>query len=333
MVDISVIVPIYGVERHIERSLRSLFTQSKTQGVEFILVNDCTLDSSMEIAKGVISHFPELEVRIVEHAKNRGLAAARQSGMDVAVAEYVLHIDSDDWCEPTMIEDLWICAKDGHHDIVVADFWVDYHTFNTYSKQSPPSSGRESVEALLRGKLYGSVWNKLFRRSIFTENNLRWVEGISLWEDLLICSKAFCYAGSVGYVPKAYVHYMQNEGSICAVASPSKLRDVVAVIDNLDSFYRERGFMEIYNDALECKRLQAKYFLIRYSEGAQRKAFTKIYSTSDHKIMKFQDMSLDRRVALRAASMGHIWIFRLITSTRDRLRSISNTLKTKGYGK
>ncbi len=326
MVEVSVIVPIYGVEKYIERSLNSLFTQTKTLGVEFILVNDCTKDNSIEIAKRVISNYTHLDVRIVEHEVNRGLAAARQTGMDVARGEYVLHIDSDDWCETDMIEQMYERAKGDDADVVISDFLIDYPHRTTYSIQKCPPTGEECVNDILRGKLYGSVWNKMIRRSIFVDNNLNWVEGISLWEDLLITTKVFCYVNRVSYLPKAFVHYFQNAESICGVASPSKLNDVVNVIASLEQFFADRGVVEKYYRSLEYKKLHAKYFLMCYSRGEQRKEFARMFKDSNWLILRMGCMTLDRRLALKFASNGHLWAFDKITQTRNILRVLRNGL-------
>ncbi len=124
--DISVIVPIYGVEKYIAESLRSLFSQTKTDGVEFILVNDCTKDRSIEIAREVISDFPTLDIKIIEHEVNGGVAVTRQTGLDTATGRYTIHFDPDDWCEPNMLEELYNKAIETNADVVISDYLKVY---------------------------------------------------------------------------------------------------------------------------------------------------------------------------------------------------------------
>ncbi len=321
-IDISVIIPVYGVERHIERSLNSLFSQTKTDNVEFLIINDCTKDNSIVIAQEVIANYSHLNVRVVHHSVNRGIAAARQTGIDEAVGEYIIHIDSDDWCEPKMLETMYQCLKDDNSDAVIADFWIDYPEKRDYSTQKCASTGEGCVNGLLRGELHGSLCNKLIRRKLFTDNNIRLVEGVNLWEDLLILCKLFCYAKGVSYLPKAYLHYIQNEDSICGTASPSKLKDVVYVIDDLDSFYAERGFADKFRRSLEYKKLHAKYFLISFSKGKERAAFAKMYSNTNSLIMGMDCMTLDRRLALKAAVSGSLFMFDTIVNMRGSLRRL-----------
>ncbi len=326
MISVSIIIPVYGVEKHIERSLTSLFTQTKSDGVEYILVNDCTPDRSIEIAQRVIAQYPNLDIKIVNHTKNLGLAGARETGMGVAQGEYVLHIDSDDWCEPRMVEMMYEAALRSGADIVVSDFYIDHYTWKSRVHQTVPQKGDECVDSLLNGGLHGSVWSKLFRRSLFTQNNLGWVQGISLWEDLLICAKVFCYAKSVYHLQEPFVHYMQHEGSICSVASPSKLKDVRDVVDNLDAFYLQRGLGERYNVSLGYRKLQTKNFILTYSQGKEQKEFSKLYLDQNSKIMSMPNLSLDRRIALKFASSGMLGIFRLILSARTSARKLRKKL-------
>src|SRR5690554_2984658 len=102
---LSVIVPIYNVEKQIKRCSISLFEQS-FQNMEYIFVNDCSSDKSMEILNEVIDTYPEKkkQIVIINHDTNKGLSAARSSGIQLAKGEYIAHCDSDDWIDTDMYE-------------------------------------------------------------------------------------------------------------------------------------------------------------------------------------------------------------------------------------
>ena len=102
---VSVLVPVYGVEKYIERCARSLFEQTYSD-LEYVFVNDCTPDQSIEILKKVMAEYPQRKnaVKIVNHAKNRGLAAARNTAYDNATGDFVTIVDSDDWLEWDALE-------------------------------------------------------------------------------------------------------------------------------------------------------------------------------------------------------------------------------------
>ena len=100
---VSVIIPVYNVEKYIERCARSLLEQS-LKDIEYIFVDDCSPDNSITMLENILKEYPERQplVKILFHEPNRGLAYTRQEGVDAAKGEYIIHCDSDDWVEPEM---------------------------------------------------------------------------------------------------------------------------------------------------------------------------------------------------------------------------------------
>ena len=110
---VSICVPIYGVEKYIERCAVTLFEQTY-DNLEYIFVNDCTTDDSMAILEEVISRYPARSsaVRIIAHEKNRGLAAARNTTVENCTGEFILHVDSDDYIENnTLLLVVYLCIS------------------------------------------------------------------------------------------------------------------------------------------------------------------------------------------------------------------------------
>ncbi len=213
---ISVITPVYGVEKYAEKCLRSLFGQTLTESVEFIIVNDCTPDGSMEIARRVIKDYPDVEVKIVEHERNMGYSVALQTGIDAATSEYTIYVDSDDWVEPDMLEKMYAKACDEDADIVVCDYFVDYPRGRRLVRQPAAETGVENLRLLLRNKLHGSLCNKLIRRSLYTNNGIHTIPRVDYMEDYLLCTKLFPFAQKVSYLPQAFLHYVQRPGAMTA---------------------------------------------------------------------------------------------------------------------
>ena len=100
MYKVSVIVPVYNAGRYIERCLRSLFEQT-LDSIEYIFVDDCSPDDSMDILKRVLDEYPERkdDVKILTHQVNTGQSGARRDGMRIASGEYMIHCDADDWVD------------------------------------------------------------------------------------------------------------------------------------------------------------------------------------------------------------------------------------------
>ena len=104
---ISILVPVYNVNLYIERCARSLFEQTY-KNIEFIFVNDCTPDNSIDILKTIITSYPEVydKVKIINHINNKGLSYARNTALQNATGEYIIHIDSDDFIDRNCIKEL-----------------------------------------------------------------------------------------------------------------------------------------------------------------------------------------------------------------------------------
>lgn len=104
---INIATPIKSAEKYIERFVRSLFEQTY-QNIEYVFVNDCTKDCSIEILSGIISLYPKRQhaIKIINHDRNKGLATARNTAIKHASGDFIIHVDSDDWIEKTMVEQL-----------------------------------------------------------------------------------------------------------------------------------------------------------------------------------------------------------------------------------
>lgn len=208
---VSVIVPIYKVEKFIVRCAESLMKQT-LDGVEYIFVNDATPDNSMELLQKVLSQYPEKKVTIVAHEVNKGLPAARNTGLGMANGEYIFHCDSDDYVDLDMLEKLYDAAEKNDADIVWCDYYISYNDSERYMKQLCYSTPQEALSGMLCGRMKYNVWNKLVRRNLYSEHGISFLEGCSMGEDMAMML-LFPFAQKVVYVPDAFYHYVQWNSS------------------------------------------------------------------------------------------------------------------------
>ena len=119
---VSILVPIYGVEKYIKRCAISLFEQTY-KNIEFVFVNDCTRDSSISVLKDVVTEYPHLadKVKIINHIRNKGLAAARNTAVKESSGDFIFHVDADDWLEKTAIESCVNVQEVNDADIVTVN--------------------------------------------------------------------------------------------------------------------------------------------------------------------------------------------------------------------
>ena len=181
-INISIIIPIYKVEAYIERCIKSVVTQvgiGSAYNLECILVDDCTPDKSMEIAKEAIKPSKNIHFVCLQHEVNRGLSVARNTGLEYATGEYIMFIDSDDYLLPN-------CLK-LFTDEIIKNPALDMVIGSTINKNKTDIRKRElleSRESIIHGfltmKYFITVWNKLIRKECITKNNLLFIEGIYL---------------------------------------------------------------------------------------------------------------------------------------------------------
>jgi glycosyltransferase involved in cell wall biosynthesis len=121
---VSILIPVYGVEKYIEKCAHSVFSQT-FERIEYVFVDDCTKDGSVDKLQQVLELYParKSSTRIIKHEKNRGVAAARQTAIDAATGDYLLFVDSDDYIEKNMVELLYKKAFEKNADIFFVNFF------------------------------------------------------------------------------------------------------------------------------------------------------------------------------------------------------------------
>lgn len=247
-VKISVCVPVYGVEKYIERCARSLFEQTLKDGVEFIFVNDCTKDNSIEILRQVSADYPARlpQIRIVEHEHNRGLSAARNTALENAAGEFVYHIDSDDFLKPDTLEKLLDTAQKYNADFVAAGMYIKYDDHEEYPANLFYENKTDYLLDMLTRKITCNVCNNLIKRSLYQQNNIQAPCNINMGEDLSVTPKLVYFAQKIAFCPEPlYCYYRSNAGSYCNTPSLKNLQDITHVYNLLNDFFSDKVSPEL----------------------------------------------------------------------------------------
>ena len=255
---VSVIIPIYKVEAFIGRCATTLMEQTLRE-VEYIFVDDATPDHSIQALEEVIARYPERweQVHIVHHETNKGLPAARNTGLALATGEYIFHCDSDDYVEPTMLEELYRAAKEKEADIVWCDWYLTFAENERYMKQPSFDTPMEALKAMLSGGMKYNVWNKLARRSLYTDNYIEFPAGYGMGEDMTMMI-LFAHAKRVVYLPKAYYHYVKtNTNAFSQTYSERHLQElqhnVARIVNYMDGMFSEDIAQELAFFKLDVK--------------------------------------------------------------------------------
>ena len=298
MCKVSVIIPVYGVEKFISHCADSLMTQTMREGVEYIFVDDASQDASIERLKSVLSKYPERtsQVKILVHERNMGLPAARNTGLAQAKGEYIFHCDSDDFVEPEMLETLYGKAKEEKADIVWCDWFLTFGSTERYMRQPDVDSPEEALKAMLGGAMKFNVWNKLVRRSLYTDNAIAFPTGYGMGEDMTMMM-LFAHARKIAYIPKAFYHYVKtNNAALSQTYSDRHLEELRYNVDRISSFIRSR-----YGNSMEKEiafmKLEAKFpFLMSDGKGGKYKLWSTWYPEANRYIMQNTYTSMRRRL-------------------------------------
>lgn len=260
MIDVSVVVPVYGVEKYIERCVRSLFEQTLTEGVEFIFVDDCTPDNSIDIIKEVLTEYPQRadQVKILRHDENRGLPQARKTGIDATQGEYIYNVDSDDWLELAALEKMYMAAVDNDADMIVCDMFYSSDS-QCVASHRPFNSKKRFIDEVTSGRAAWWVCSKLIRRRlyfcpapiVFPEKHMA--------EDLFQMLQIAERTSKTIYLPENLYHYYWNPQS--QSKNPEKVRrDFKMMKENIESIIAIRG-TERRKGENDWLRMQAKVML------------------------------------------------------------------------
>lgn len=248
MIRISVIIPVYKVERYIERCVRSLFEQTIMNEIEYIIVNDCTPDNSMKIVERVLNEYPfrKKQVRILNNEKNLGSAGARLIGMKAAAGEYMIHCDPDDWVDRTFYADILENICKFHADIISCDYTVELGHNSSERLFESYEHPHDRIKNM--NKFSWSLCCTAVKSSIIKEHQIFPIIGVNMTEDMNVLVRAHYYANSIAYMRGSKYHYrMNSENSIVKASSHSaqlmvQQRSSIQIIsDFLDKYNFDAG--------------------------------------------------------------------------------------------
>ena len=285
---ISVIVPIYNVEKYIERCLESLLKQT-LEDIEIILVDDGSPDRCPEICDN--KALVDSRIKVI-HKTNEGLGYARNTGLEAADGEYVAFVDSDDYVEYDMLENLYNEAMKEKADIVYGgifyDSGIDHCKASSAVQEKEVFRTTESIRNLLLsfiGNLPNekkdtfmevSVWKGIFRKEIFDNNKIRFVsERELISEDLVFDIEFLVRTSCVVVVPECYYHYCVNPDSLSKIYRADRFVKVKHLYEHIQTQLEKSDFAKEDIELRTGRMLIAKSRLICRSIANNRKKIGK----------------------------------------------------------
>lgn len=262
---VSILIPIYKVSDFIERCAHSLFLQT-FHDIEYVFVNDCTPDDSMSKLSTVMLEYPNRkhQIKIINHETNKGLASTRNTALDNSNGAYISVIDSDDYIEPTMIEELYNKVTLESADIVVSNFIVEYPTYSIEKSDQISNKTEDNFLLMIKQEQsFSCIWNKLIKRELYERADCRVPEGLNYGEDRHVMTRFYYYAKKIVKVEKAFYHYVQyNSNAITKSKGKMHFDNLVLFWKLFDEFLIENKINKQYQNAIELSKAGGKICLM-----------------------------------------------------------------------
>ena len=237
-IKISILVPIYGVEKYIEQCAHSLF-RLNYENIEYIFVNDCTKDKSIQLLENIIKLYPkrESQVQIINHGTNRGLAASRLTGLQKSTGDYIWFVDSDDYVKEYAIDR---CFKYINEEFDLIQF--SYTVKEPWGETDKILKKEFSIDNVLAGLTPPMVWKCFIKRSLFFENDIFPIEGINHSEDYVLLARLRLVASKVISLndQQLYVYNLTNTNSYMNNISLKSIVNEVQGVINVYDFYKSK---------------------------------------------------------------------------------------------
>lgn len=323
MPKVSVIIPVYGVEQYIERCARSLFEQT-LDDIEYLFIDDCTPDKSIEILKQVLEEYPQRKNQVVIHRMehNSGQAKVREWGMRNATGEYVIHCDSDDWVDVHMYEDMYKKAKENNADVVLCDYYESDGVSKKLMNDFLPNKVEDTMSSTLLKKTRSVLWNKLVRRSIYKNNIMYPVANNA--EDYILLVQIVYYSKSFVYLNKPLYFYYYNTNSLTRLKTKENIINIfnqsMLNIRIVENFLNENKSLSKYSDELDCIKVIEKELLISYSfDKTLYKVWNEAYKEIFPRILFNNKITLRRKLRFLSIKYRMYPIIRFMLNQKIRI--------------
>lgn len=238
---LSIIIPVYNAEKYIDRCISSVVNQS-LKDIEIVLINDGSTDNSLSLCRAW--ELKDKRIKLISQS-NSGVSAARNSGIDVAIGEYLMFLDSDDYMFPKMCETMCEVLIKNNTDCIICGtmetgggLWspqsnIDYLSFEEFKK---------NFVYHLKTELLSPCWNKIFKKKLITEF---FNEAVSFGEDLIFCLNYFKNCRKISFIPDALLFHETNvSGSLVSKVNLNRLLDIEKVHNEILSFSNDDESIE-----------------------------------------------------------------------------------------
>lgn len=314
---ITIVVPVYNVERYLDKCVESIVSQTY-KNLEIILVDDGSTDGSGKKC----DEWAEKDSRIkVIHKENGGLSDARNKGIDIATGKWIGFIDSDDYIDVTMFEKLYKACIENDCKVSSCGFLREFDDKSRNERWTTKDDmllDRDGMmEYLYKAAVGWGAWNKLYDISLF--DDVRYPYGKTR-EDEYTTYKIFCKIDKLYYISECLYFYYQRDDSITGVSFSIKNLDSLEALEQAMEYHKKNGNKKYYDRALqEYIRDTCEFALKNNCEGAEKKKIDQILKKDAKDVLKNNHLDFTKKLKLLMVS-NCIRLYRFLGVSSRKLR-------------
>lgn len=313
MIKVSVLVPIYNVEKYIEKCIISIFEQTFTD-IEYIFVNDCSQDNSMNILNQILDRYPlrKEQSTIINLFTNTGISNVRNILLSAANGEYIIFVDSDDWADKNYVETLYEKAKSKNYDIVGCNLVYEFESNTNYKYEFKLGNNKiRNLIDITSGKARTYLHIILTKKDIYKKNGILFSKNINVAEDFIVYCKLFYYANNISNVNIPLYHYYRCNTNSYTKLSKKNIIDRINSINEVEIFFKKNSIFNILKVPIEIRKFDTKKDLIVNKEFRDLKRWRYTFKESNYQWKYNKELGMRNRIACLFASKGFYFIAEL----------------------
>ena len=312
-IKVSILVPFFKVEKYVGRCVESLFTQTY-KNIEYVFVNDCTPDKSMEVINDYIKRFGvEDKCKIIVHEENQGISASRNDCLDNMTGDYFLFVDSDDYIDKDMVELLVEAAIKENADISGCGYIEEYADHSVEHPQKYTNDHNEMMRAITLLTIKGVMWKLLVRSTIVTDHKdeVRFIPDRNMVDDYLFCCQIFYYAQRFAGVERCMYHWIQYNPNNYTHTSIFAVESQAVAIRKAEEFYCKKNVYKLVERELLQRKFVSKLPLLLDKNCCDVRRWRNLFPESND-VWHRMNFTKGNKMMFRLAQSSFYWLIPLL---------------------
>lgn len=309
---LSIIIPVYNAANTLNDCLLALKGQKYTN-VEYIFINDCSTDNSLDIINKFAFDMRSqgVEVKVISHSVNGGVAKARNTGLDNATGDYIYYIDADDYIDDDALESMVRIVEEYDLDILGVEWNLCFSRNERYMQQAFFSTPNQAITNLMCGVMRWNLWLYLVKRSLYEDNKIRFIPGANMGEDMQVMIKLFMNSKNVKLINKPYYHYRHiNPDAVSNSMSEKNIKEVTVNVNALEEYAIDVNNFEVQK-LMPLLKLNIKLPLLISNNKENYKIWYNWFNESNSCVMDNKLLPLRTRLIQLCAAKKYFFIIRV----------------------